>query len=409
MSIRLPFLLCLAFSSTAAAEARPSSAEASQRRRTIPALVSHGNDTLRLTSVRFGDMPGWRGDHHADALPAFLASCGKLAHLSDNTPVGVGPFGGRVKNWKKACRRAQQIPQGNHQKARVFFEKEFRAFAAQGKKGRRGRLTGYYVQPINGSRIRHGKYQFPLYSRPSDLVAASLSEFVRDGRDRRIWGKLGPLDHKLIPYPTRQEFRLARSGQSAHVLLWLDNPRDVVRVEIEGSGKATMDDGTTMMVAFAGKNARKSGKLRIVAKELKELAAAHTKGGVWSDTEITRYHEITDQKTSMVFFEMEARSGAIGTQNVVLTPRRSLAVDRAVIPLSTPVWVSTKAPKTSTARHTNFRQLLIAQDTGGAIRGTVRGDIYWGDDAEALAIGKRVNGPGRMWLLLPRELPLPAP
>jgi len=141
----------------------------------------------------------------------------------------------------------------------------------------------------------------------------------------------------------------------------------------------------------------------VVSRELKELVLAHSPGP-WSTPELARYHEILDQKTSMVFFEIEDRPGAIGTQNVILTPQRSLAVDRAVIPLSTPVWVTTTAPRTASGRHAKFRQLLIAQDTGGAIRGTIRGDIYWGDDAEALAIGKRVNGPGRMWLLLPKGL-----
>ncbi len=385
------------------AQAEPRHRQASEERGQRRAIVSHGDDVLSLSAVRFTELPGWNKDRHGDALPAFLASCRKLDNLSDNERVGVGPFGGRAKNWRKVCRKAKRVPVGNHRKARAFFEREFHAFSARGKSGPRGRITGYYVQPINASLRRHGKYQFALYRRPSDLIAVSLSEFVRDGRDRRIWGKLDSLGHKLLPYPTRTQYRSSHAGQTGNVLLWLDNPRDVVRVEIEGSGKATMDDGTTLMVAFAGKNARASGMLRVVSQELKELALAHTPGP-WSMRELTRYHEILDQKTSMVFFEMEARLGAIGTQNVILTPRRSLAVDRAVIPLSTPVWVTTTAPRTASGRHTKFRQLLIAQDTGGAIRGTIRGDIYWGDDAEALAIGKRVNGPGRMWLLLPKGL-----
>ena len=111
----------------------------------------------------------------------------------------------------------------------------------------------------------------------------------------------------------------------------------------------------------------------------------------------------------MVFFELDEREGAIGSQNVVLTPRRSLAVDRALVPLSTPIWVDTRAPRSANGKHVVWRHLLIAQDTGGAIVGSVRGDIYWGDNEEAAAIGRRVNGAGRMWLLLPKGIPAISP
>jgi membrane-bound lytic murein transglycosylase A len=122
---------------------------------------------------------------------------------------------------------------------------------------------------------------------------------------------------------------------------------------------------------------------------------------------VARFHEIAEIKDSVVFFREEPRNGAIGTQDVVLTARRSLAVDRAVIPLSTPVWVDTTAPMSAGGKRGPFRQLLIAQDTGGNILGSVRGDIYWGDDRDAVAIGSRVNNRGQMWLLLPRSIRVP--
>lgn len=366
-------------------------------------LISTGKDRLRLAPARFSDLPGWSKDQHADALPAFLASCVKLGQMDRNARVGTGPFGGKAKHWRRACKAAKQVQAGDHQKARSFFENEFRAYATRGSKGSQGKITGYYVQPLRASKTRKGRYQFPLYRRPDDLVAVSLSDFVDDGRSRRIWGRMNDKGTKLEPYPTRLEYRQARSKDDSHVLLWVDDPADAVQVEIEGSGRALLDDGSVLMVGFAGKNGRKSGKLGTVAKAMRALSK-EAGGGPWSAEALQRYQEIADIKTSIVFFETDDRNGAIGSQNVVLTPERSLAVDRAVISLSTPVWVDTRAPRSARGRIGPYRHLLIAQDTGGAIIGTMRGDIYWGQDRDAVATGRRVNNPGRMWLLLPRLL-----
>ncbi len=368
------------------------------------ALVSSGKDKLTLSLARFSDLPGWRKDQHADALSAFLASCKKLKSMDKSAQVGTGPFGGKAGQWLRACKAATRVPSGDHKMARRFFEREFRAYATRGKKGRRGKITGYYVQPLRASRTRKGRYQFPLYRRPSDLVSVSLSDFVNDGRSRRIWGRMSDKGTKLLPYPTRLEYRLDRTENDDHVLLWIDDPADAIQVEIEGSGRALMDDGTTLMVGFAGKNGRKSGKLGKVARAMRKLSESEGTAGQWSAKALARYQEVADEKTSMVFFESDSRAGAIGSQNVVLTPQRSLAVDRAVISLSTPVWVDTRAPKGPKARIAPYQHLLIAQDTGGAIIGTMRGDIYWGLTADAVAMGKRVNNAGRMWLLLPRSV-----
>jgi membrane-bound lytic murein transglycosylase A len=367
------------------------------------AIVTTGDDKLQLSAARFSDLPGWTRDQHGDALMALLASCETLTAMDKDARVGTGPFGGKASHWLRACRAAKRVPVGDHKKAMRFFEKEFKVYATRGSAGSQGKITGYYVQPLRGSRTRKGRYQFPLYRRPADLVSVSLSDFVDDGRSRRIWGQMNDRGTKLLPYPERLAYRQARSQDESHVLLWVDDPGDAIAVEIEGSGQALLDDGSVIMVGFAGKNGRKSGKLGSIAKAMRALSAAHG-SGPWSQKELARYQKIADEKTSIVFFKSDDRSGAIGSQNVVLTPQRSLAVDRAVISLSTPVWVDTRAPRSPKGPTAPYRRLLIAQDTGGAIVGTMRGDIYWGHDRDAVAMGKRVNNPGRMWLLLPRPL-----
>ncbi len=371
------------------------------------AVDSTGKDALHLEKVTFAELPGWKTDLHGEALVAFAASCEKLAERGASEPIGSGSLGGMVSHWRTACSDVASIKKHEHKKARVFFENHFHPYAATGNAGAKGRITGYYVQPLRASRKRGGRYQFPLYKRPTDLVSVTLDEFVDDGRSRRVWGRLHTTNGRLVPYPTREDFRRELAGRHDDaVLLWLDSPADVVLVEIEGSGRATLEDGTIVQVAFAGKNGRKS-EARGAARALRVFE--NKRGGHgWTKNDLRRARKLIARKASMVFFEIENREGAIGSQTVVLTPRRSLAVDRAIVPLSTPVWVDTKAPKSAKSQHATWRHLLIAQDTGGAILGSVRGDIYWGATEEAVAIGRRVNGAGRMWLLLPKGIPGPS-
>lgn len=362
-----------------------------------------GDDKLTLVRTRFDKLPGWTEDSHSEAVPALLASCEKLAELDDNARVGTGPYGGRAKHWRRACAGARALEPGDDAAALEFFEKELRPYEAHGTTGPEGKMTGYYVQPLNASRTRSERYRFPLLARPPDLVEVQLSDFIGDGRSRRIWGRIDSRTGTLAPYLTRGEIREAGLMHGERVLLWVDDPVDAVAVEIEGSGKATLEDGTVLWVAFAGKNGRRGAGLGGVMRAVRELR--ETQGTRdWSDADIAQFYEITDLKESSVFFEIESRAGAIGTQDVVLTPRRSIAVDRAVISLSTPIWVDTRAPESAGGSQAAFQHLLIAQDTGGAIRGPVRGDIYFGDDRDALAMGSRVSSSGRLWLLLPRGL-----
>lgn len=385
--------------------------------------TSEGDERLTLVAAGFDELPGWQDDSHADALRAFIRSCEKLATLKDRDRVGSSRFAGTARQWRRACKAAAKTAKtdpDDHAAARAYFEAHFRVYAAHGKSGPDGKITGYYVQPLRAAPTRGGSYQFPLFARPADLTSVQLSDFIGDGRSRRIWGYRDPRTGTLEPYPERETIR-ARAGvgpetepKAGAVLLWVDDPADAIAVEIEGSGKATLPDGQVAWVAFAGKNGRRGRRSAAIMRALRELRArkleksdadnGSSSSNTWTDTDLEHFYTITDPRAAMVFFAIEPRAGAIGTQDVVLSAGRSLAVDRAVIGLSTPIWVSTKAPTSAKGKARPWHRLLIAQDTGGSILGTVRADIYFGDDDTARAIGRRVNGPGRMWLLLPRAL-----
>lgn len=362
------------------------------------------HDVLTLTRVRFADVPGWTADHLAEAVPPFLASCAKLAELPDDAPVGVDGHGGVARQWRHACAAAAKVPAGDDKAARDFFEAEFEAYQAAGKKGPVGKLTGYYVQELHASRTKHGRYTVPVLARPPDLVMVDLDAFVRDGHARRVWGRL---DHgALVPFYTRQQIRTGALSEDKLALVYADDPVDVLFAQIEGSAKAALDDGSELWLEFDGKNGRSYKGVGGVLKEKGESGPhGFTMQGIrqWFDTHPSRFDEIVDQDASYVFFKPSKESGAVGTQQTILTPRRSGAVDRALIALSTPVFVQGHAPVVGKPGVVEeWQHLLIAQDTGAGIQGAVRVDIYWGADRAAEELGGRMGGPGRVWVLLPK-------
>jgi membrane-bound lytic murein transglycosylase A len=363
------------------------------------------HDQLTLTKIAFKNLPGWADDKHAEAIPSFLRSCDKLAELKDDEPVGNDGHGGKARSWRKACAAARRVPAGDNAAAKAMFEAEFVPYAAAGKSGTEGKLTGYNVTEVHASRTRGGKYQTPILARPKDLVMIDLAKFEKDSHGRRIWGRLDPKGD-LVPYQTRQEIRTGALASQKLELMYLDDPVDLLFAQIEGSAKAKLADGTEVWLEFAGKNGRAYRGVGGVLKSMGELAApgSGTMQGIraWFKAHTDRFNEVVDQVHSYVFFKESAQPGAVGSQEVMLTPQRSMAIDRAFIAQSTPIWVETRAPILGKPGAVPWTHLLIAQDTGAGIMGAVRGDIYWGDDADAAERGGRMGGPGKYWLLLPK-------
>lgn len=363
------------------------------------------HDQLKLTRAKFSDLPGWADDKHAEAIVSFLRSCEKIGELKDSEPVGHDGHGGTAKQWRKACAAAKKLKPGDNAAAKVMFEAEFVPYLAAGKSGPDGKLTGYFVQEIRASRQKKGKYKYPIYDRPKDLVMVDLSKHIPDAAGRRIWGRLDEKGN-VVPFPTRKEIREGALANQKLEIMYADDPVDVLFAHIEGSAKAVMDDGSTVWLEFAGKNGRAYRGVGGVLKSMGQLTApgSGTMQGIrkWFADNPTKFDEVVDQSHSFVFFHESKTPGAVGSQMVILTAERSMAIDRAFIAHGTPIWVQTRAPVVGKAGSEPWTKLLIAQDTGGGILGAVRGDIYWGDDTAAAEKGGRMGGPGKYWLLLPR-------
>ncbi|HVV81596.1 MAG TPA: MltA domain-containing protein [Kofleriaceae bacterium] len=371
--------------------------------RTAPAPAA--TDTLYLSPAEFKDLPGWDDDRQAAALVALRRSCARLAELPPHAWIGVDRRFGRAGDWTALCKAAARVPTTDDTAARSVLEAETRPWLAASSTGAVGKMTAYHVQPVRASRTRHDQYQTPIYARPRDLVMVDLARFLPDARGRRIWGRLDPATGALVPFPTRAEIRRGALAGQGLELLWLDDPIDALFLEIQGSGKATLDDGSTAWIQFAGKNGRPYvGIARLLRARGRLPRGQGTMQGIRAELQrdLPGLAELADGNPSQVFFTLGDEGGALGSQGVVLTNQRSAAVDRAYIAASTPLWVDTRAPRPDAPGTAPWRHLVIAQDTGGGIRGPVRADLFWGDDATAVDLAGRTGGPGRYWLLLPR-------
>jgi len=365
-----------------------------------PPVPPPAEPRLVLERVTFADLPGWGEDTVGDALPAFLRSCAKLARLSDDERVGRTDIGGLARDWRAACARAAGVPATDHAAARAFFEAELVPFLAKNHADPIGRFTGYYEPLLRGSLTRNGPYQTPLHARPPDLVTVELSRFLDDGRGRKLAGRV--VDGKLVPYDTRAQ--IVRGSLAGHELLWVDDAIDAFFVQVQGSGRVRLDTGEEVRVGYAATNGHRYtaiGRILIAEGHLTPQTVSMQSIRAYLLAHPERADEVMNQNASYVFFELSRGEGPFGSQGVVLTAGRSLAIDRNFIPQSAPLWLDTMAPVAGADAEQPFRRLVIAQDTGGAILGPVRGDVYFGGDETAADLAGRMKGRGRYFVLLP--------
>lgn len=347
-------------------------------------------ERLRLQPARFADLPGWRQDRQGEALAAFRRSCERLTPQPADRPLSNGGaardlaasgLAGTIGDWLPACRAAEALPTGDHAAARAFFQRWFTPYLATDNGDPEGLFTGYYEAQLNGSRTRGGPYQYPLYAPPADLVQVDLGRFDDDLAGRRLQGRV--VDGRLLPYYTRAEIDGGALAGKARPLAWVDDAVDAFVLHIQGSGRVLLDDGSVMRVGFAGRNGhayRSIGRLLIERGEMHVHEASMQRIRRWIADNPEAGSRLLTENPSYIFFRELRGPGPLGAQGAPLTPRRSLAVDKAFIPYGVPVWLDTTWPLEA---ERPLRRLMVAQDTGGAITGPVRGDFFWGHGPEA--------------------------
>ncbi len=363
-------------------------------------------ERLVLESVAFARLPGWATGRQAGALSALRRSCGRLGERPADQTLGAAGIAGSGADWRLPCQAAAELPAADHAAARAFFEAWFRPFATRNGDDAEGLFTGYYEPLLRGSLRRSGRYRVPLHARPPDLVTVDLGLFRDELEGRRIAGRV--VGGRLRPFETRSEIDSGALTGKARVLAWVDDPVAAFFLHVQGSGRVALEDGRGLRVGYAGHNGHPY--VAIGAELVRQGALAPEEVSLQSISAWLRRNPdeaaaVMARNASYVFFRELGTDGPIGAQGAVLTPGRSLAVDRRYIPLGVPLWLDTKAPNPDPALPDRpLRRLMVAQDRGGAIRGPVRGDVFWGHGGEAEAIAGRMKHRGRYYLLLPRTM-----
>jgi peptidoglycan lytic transglycosylase A len=354
---------------------------------------------LRLTKVTFADLPGWSGSDPRPALSAFRQSCAALADKAPSASMGGAGYAGTVADWLAPCGAAKGRTASD---ARAFFEHWFAPVAVSAGAVQDGRFTGYYEPQIHASRTRHGAYRVPVYGVPSDLVSVDLGAFRPALRGERIAGRLD--GHALVPYATRAEID-AQGLRRAPILFYANDDVAVFFLHIQGSGRVIFDDGHVARISYAAQNGQVYTPIgrTLVARGLPREGLSLQTIRAWLKAHPGEARQVMETDASYVFFKEEPIGdpalGAKGAEGVPLTPGASLAVDPRWHALGTPFFLATELPGGAPSR-----SLFVAQDIGGAIRGPVRGDIFFGFGREAELLAGGMNHDGRLFVLLPKPV-----
>ncbi|MBI4757056.1 MAG: MltA domain-containing protein [Betaproteobacteria bacterium] len=345
-----------------------------------------------LRPASWADLPGWREDAGVgDALAAFLISCRTLE---------------RQPAWSAVCALGREVATAQPAQVRAFFEARFLPHQIVNPDGsREGLITGYFEPVVKGSRSRRAGFSVPLYAPPDDLLTIEMGQLLPELRGMRLRGRLE--GQKVVPYYSRAELGRRDAHLNGKALFWLADPLDAFFLQVQGSGRIELDDGSRTRVAYADTNGhpyQSIGRWLVDQGALRAEQASMEGIRAWARANPQRLPELLNANPSYIFFRelADQRGGPVGAQGVPLTEGRSLAVDPRHAPLGAPVFLATTWPGANGQAGRALARLMVAQDTGSAIKGAVRADFYWGSGEEAGALAGRTRQQGRMWVLLPR-------
>ena len=348
----------------------------------------------RLDAVAWTQLPDWGRETLRASLEAFSRSCVVLE---------------KQEPWRAVCAGAQTLAGASDRDIASFFELNFDAYRVVNGDGTdTGLVTGYYEPLLHGSRTRTARYRFPLYAVPADLLTIDLASVYPDLKNRRLRGRLD--GNRIVPYFSRAEIDRGDAPMRGSELVWVDDAIDAFFLEIQGSGQVELENGERIRVGYADQNGhpfKGLGRTLIERGEITRERASMQGIKDWVRRNPARAQEMLNTNASYVFFRELPRElpGPLGSQGVPLTPERSIAVDARVVPLGAPVYLATTWPNTADP----LNRLMVAQDTGGAIAGSVRADFFWGFGDAAGAVAGRMRQQGRMWVLWPKGFAPPAP
>ena len=356
-----------------------------------PGEVPKGADWSLLKPAAWADLPGFEQDDLVAAWSGLQQSCGALK---------------KNEVWKPACEAVGQLAEPTTPAVAALLREHFMPYlATTAEGGDSGLITGYYQPLLKGSRSRSERYRYPLYARPDDLVAVDLGGVYPELANRRLRGKLNGT--KLAPYYSRGEIDIASSPLAGKELFWVDDVVDLFFLQIQGSGIIQLENGEQVPVGYADQNGHpyeSIGKVLIRRGEIAADKASMQGIKDWGRRNPDKLRDLLNSNPSYVFFRElpGGLSGPLGALGVPIAGERSIAIDPRYIPLGAPVYLGTTYPNSSKP----LQRLVLAQDTGGAIKGPVRADFFWGAGYEAGRQAGAMKQQGRLWVLLPKAMPV---
>ncbi|HEV8503170.1 MAG TPA: murein transglycosylase A [Casimicrobiaceae bacterium] len=363
-----------------------------------------GNLPAIYRPATFAELPGWSADRADLAWPAFVVGCARLAAMPAVQAT-----------WQSVCAAAAAQTAVDAGSARAFFETHFSVWKVTSADGAdTGLVTGYYEPLLAGSRVATPRFATPLYAPPDDLLTVDLASLYPELAGKRVRARVE--GRKVVPYWTRADIEAGHAPLDGKALVYVDDAVDAFFLEIQGSGRVRLDDGSVVRINYADQNGqpfRSVARVLIDRGELTADRASMQAIRAWGRAHPDVLPELLDENPSYVFFRIvpppaagsleAAIDGPIGSLGVPLARERTIAVDPRSIPLGAPVYVATTRPLSDEP----LMRLVLAQDTGGAIRGAVRADFFWGFGADAAREAGRMKQPLKMWLLWPADAGVP--
>ncbi len=370
------------------------------------------SDKLRLKAADFSDLPGWKEDRVSEVLPALVRSCRVFVDRDDEKTLGKNGLGGTAGDWQTVCGELLSFASStdpDEDKLREWIQESFDLWQVTNRGRAKGLFTGYYEASLKGSRRRHGSYLTPLYRRPPELATVDLGAFREEFTGRKITGKVD--GSTFVPFADRSRIDEGALRARRLELVWIDDPVDAFFLQIQGSGRVQLDDGGELRVGYAGQNGhpyfaigRELIDRGAVSREKMSMQAIRD----WLEENPGEVSSVLQMNASYVFFQALQGEGPLGSLGVAVTPGRSLAVDRNFLPLGVPLFLDSEQPVPFQDGDVRpLRRLMVAQDTGGAIKGPVRGDVFWGHGEVASETAGRMKEEGRLWILLPMGMKVP--
>ena len=363
-----------------------------------PAIPVIMPDYALLKPAKWEDIDGFANDDLSAAWPAWLQSCSTLKNRALSNQA----------SWQAACSAASKLNKPNNAAVIAYLTDNFNVYSATNQDGSdTGLVTGYYEPLLKGSRAKSANFPYPLYKQPADLITVDLAELYPELKGKRVRGKL--VGNKLVPYAKRADIEVASSPLTGNELVWIDDIVDGFFLQVQGSGIVQLENGQQMHVGYADQNGHtynSIGRILIERGELSKDQAGMQGIKNWAKSNPSKLRELLNANPSYVFFtELPAGlSGPLGALGVPLSAERSVAVDPKYVPLGAPLFLSTTLPNSQNP----LKRLMLAQDTGGAIKGGVRADYFWGAGDSAGKQAGAMKQQGKIWVLLPKGFVLPS-